>query len=972
MGRFQARWGRVFAWVLGPLGLAGAVCLVVLGTTEVRAQGIALPPLTALPATPSAPYLWFDGADSGVLAGLQQRTTHPRTAAYYATFKSYVTARLGTITTADDDTKARFAKSAAMLEVLGEAPSSGPYARYRDAAVAAIKAVGGRQAADSLADFLAPPADLINILQDAPRLQSLAEAYDLLRGSGVASADDTAVRVKIAGWANALRADWNLVGALGVAPHRDNWGIKGGAALVTTALALPDHADANAWRASGMTFLGESMSAVASTTGWFRESVWYLNYSLNGLWSTAWHVENATSVSWFASLRPMVLASLAWRQPDGRAPPFEEGITNTLPWNVMASAYPDLGNVMQWAWEQSPQRVENYDNQAAHDVTRFLLVDLGTVASAPTSSPTRTLGGDTRLFALADGWGADALQVTGMTAVDHSTSEAFDSRHNMRNPMDLMVHGGGALVMPTASGGPTVTTSGTRANYLSPLAKNIPLIAKNAPFVTAGSNVTLTVLDAMDTPDGDNHLADLARTETVGVYAAAASVARAVMLIGADGVGGGAYVAVADRFRLASAAELDLSWRGRGARTTRADTATLQGYRWSGGGRPDLDLDVVGSGGLSREDNARGYADTFGSEEAIAGVLIGSTAANASFVSVIQVGAAGASPRAVADVGSASGAAARITSADGRVEDVVVAPIGPAGPLGVAGGGGVESDGALAIARWVDDELVGFCIDGGTVLRIDGAEVLTASSPMSLCATVQPDGGLVGELGAGAGSFVLTLASIDVDAVWEVSHAGVELGQAAVAGDGLVFEGLGAGTLVVRAGSCADAATRCDDGDACTVDGCVEATGVCVHEAVVCPADARCASTVSCEPTTGACVSVDGLLEPTGGDADGLYCTVAERCDGGVFSSAARDCGAPTNACATGIECDEASRSCRDVGAPTCDVHVVYAVVRGPNGVVGSIRCTLVPSGPGGDGEVSCDTNPDGTLKVYDALVCGP
>ncbi len=930
--------------------LVGLVYLV----PPAHADGIEVAPLTTLPPAPTLPSLWFDGGAASTLPDLTTRRTHARTAAFYTTFKAYVDARLGSIAgSTDDDTRSKFAKAAALLDFMQVTPTAGgPYTRYRDAAVVAISGVGNRQAVDSVPEFISAPSDAINILQDASRLQSLAEAYDLLRGSGVASADDVAMRGRIAMWANAIATDWNLLGAFGVPGHRDNWAIKGGAALLTVALALPEHANANTWRASGMTYINESLAAVASETGWYRESAWYLNYSLANLWSTAWHVNNATGIDWFPALRPFVEASLAWRQPSGHAPPFEEGLRNTFPWDVVASAYPDLAPQILWAWDSSDENTENFEVQQHHDVTRFIVNDLTSATAAPTWSSTRFLDGDTRLYALATDWSADALQVTGITAVDHSTSEANNSRHNMRNPLDLVLHGGGALVVPTASGGPTVTSSGNRLTYLSPRAKNIPLLAKNAPFIIAATPVDFG--DRVDSdPASGNHYADLVRTAVRDAYAAGSTFARGVALIDLD------YVIVADRMSLATPSELDLSWRGRGARTTRSATDELQAFTWTGGSRPTLDLDVVGSAPLTFEDNPSSYAQSWGVEESVAGVLVGADASEAAFISVFQVGAASA--RVVVSVGDVDAAAARVI--DGAVEDAVVVPAA-SGVQSVAAVN-VGTDGAMAIVRRDAGALDAFCLQHGTTLLVDGDALVSASGAVTLCATMRSDGGLVAEISPDSPGLdvVIDLPLDEGDYTFVATLDGAPA-TFSVEASGLRFAGLGAGTLIVtaeeRGDPCADAATRCDDDDLCTTDGCNALSGACTHDVVTCPAasDAACGGTVRCVAATG-CGFVDGPIAD-----DGLFCTVGERCTGGVWSASARDCGEPDDQCALASVCDEAADACRDEGQVACTGQRFYIGVVDAEGVSRSIRCTV-----DGD-EVSCETKLDGTLELFDEGQC--
>ena len=81
---------------------------------------------------------------------------------------------------------------------------------------------------------------------------------------------------------------------------------------------------------------------------------------------------------------------------------------------------------------------------------------------------------------LRSGFGAEALQLTTLTAVDHSTSTNIDSRHNTQNPMDLVVAGAGVSLLVTSSGGPEVTRSTRRSYYLQPSSKNVPLVRGTA------------------------------------------------------------------------------------------------------------------------------------------------------------------------------------------------------------------------------------------------------------------------------------------------------------------------------------------------------------------------------------------------------------------------------------------------------------------------------------------------------------
>ena len=695
---------------------------------------LGLRPTPRLPSPPSAPYLYFDGGDPLVVAGLVDRIFDAETSGFFSSFRSYVDSTLGGLATANDDTRARVAKAAGLLDVLGETPpmASG-FTTYRDVATTAFDGLMDRTPLDSVDKFLNPPANLLNILQDSGRLQSIAEAYDFLRGSGVAPATDETIRALIATWADSFRLDWNLLGdPFGAFEgHRDNWGVKAGSALVTAALALPDHPGAARWLANGVVFLNESLGRVVADPGWYAESPHYVNYSFNNLASTAWHVKNAAGVDWFDDLAPLVDVALATRQPDGHAAPFEEGIANAFPHNVLAAAYPTRASKMLWAWENSSKDPVNYDNQQIHSVTRFLTVDTETAPIPPSDVPTQFLTGNANIAVLRSSWNSSATQLTMIAALDHSDSEAFTSRHNTENPMDVVLHAAGATLLPTSSGGPTVTSSANRAYYLEPSSKNVPLIDGQAPYVTDSTAILFS--DRVDSRDASGHahsFADMATT-SVSAYPLSSTVRRTVALIDES------YGVVADYLVSAVAADHGTTWRGRGEVTVRATSTDHYGadYAWPNSGSPTahLAVDVTASSMLTGSLVPGFYAPAWGVEETLDPVRAATNGTESVLLSVLRPRLDGGTATTVA-VHTAAGTPA-FTVSDGTFTDVIVAGTGN-DSHSLAG---ITTDAQLAVVRHVAASTSRVAMSSGSVVdtEVFGGIVLS-SNPATLVVTIEP------------------------------------------------------------------------------------------------------------------------------------------------------------------------------------------------------------------------------------------
>ena len=779
--------------VSGP-SASGRSKLVASNGVAAPCPGLVLSPTPPLSPAPAAPHLYFDGADAGAIAALQAKIGDPATSGYFGSFRAVVDGGLASLAGANDDQRARVAKAAGLLHVLGETPPGGSgFATYAEVAVTALLGLMDRTALDSVDEFINPPPNLLHVLQDSGRLQSIAEAYDFLRGASIDPADDLAIRDLIATWADAYVEDWNLIGdPFGLfAGHRNNWAIKGGSALVTVALALPAHASAPTWLASGMLYLNESLYEVVKSPGWYSESPHYVSYSLNNLVSTAWHVRNAANTEWFDDLAPLVDTALALRQPDGESAPFEEGVANAFPHDVLAAAYPSRAARMLWAWQESSQDPVSYDNQQIHSVTRFLVVDTTSAAAAPGVPATVFLDGDVHAAVLRSGWDSAATQLTSMTALDHSDSEQFESRHNMENPLDLTFHAAGAMLLPTSSGGPQVTSSANRTVYLEPSSKNIPLVDGDAPYLLDPTGVVFGErLDSADAGGAAHSLLDSATT-SVSEFAAGVDVQRTVALVA------NRFGVVVDVFASDSVHDYGAAWRGRGDSSVRILDPAHAGvdYAWptAGTATAHLSIDVAGSTALNGTVDTGLYAPAWGVEEVLSPLRCSATGTTEHFLTVLRPRVASDPVAAITAIGS--GTVAAFLIAGGATELVIASAGGSA-----LAADGVSSDALLAVAQRDSGSTTGLAMVRGAFVD-DGARIET-DRPATLAATVDSGTAVIAVSGDTSSRLRITLAGwvgLDEGASHAATLDGVPLlgGSFTQAGDTFRVRVPNGGTVVI-------------------------------------------------------------------------------------------------------------------------------------------------------------------------------
>ncbi len=105
---------------------------------------------------------------------------------------------------------------------------------------------------------------------------------------------------------------------------------------------------------------------------------------------------------------------------------------------------------------------------------------------------------------------------------------------------------------------------------------------------------------------------------------------------------------------------------------------------------------------------------------------------------------------------------------------------------------------------------------------------------------------------------------------------------------------------------CLDAATRCNDNNACTTDTCDPTTGACINTPKVCTASDQCHVAGTCAPATGVCSNPNAPNGTTCNDNN--LCTSNDVCTTGVCRGTAKVCN-DNNICTTDT-CNASTGNC--------------------------------------------------------------
>jgi len=490
-----------------------------------------------------------------------------------------------------------------------------------------------------------------------------------------------------------------------------------------------------------------------STTddGWYTDSQGhYLNYIMRhvGLFARAY--EQGSGVDLYPNFQPLIDMSIALRKPDGTTPNVSNGLNYGVGINLLTQTT-DADTAAQTLWylNSLPPNPFSNTNLQLNDgsfSSFFALTDFTNVTpQAPTSSPTYLAEGQSHVSVFRQDWGAtsdylllsagiDSPHVTASSTYGEIQVPAFHS-HNDTGEILVSSRGHYLLVAPGYNRTDlTHTPPGfepQRGDW-----HNVVLVD--------GQVGDPTVPEIFDPESGDGgrimrpddfthtnrldgrELGDfrgVSDFSSLGMRYRETDVTRSVAFPGED------YFVVFDRMRSLDTHDYGFNLVGRGTQSVLTNTTEMMQVAWEHGGEQAIEH-LVSTHDMSLATSSIWMHDAFDEFEETQRMTATITAADASFLSIIETAEAGAPSRfEIARLASnqefiglevrdaAAGWTDTILAQWTNIERTV-------GPL--------TSDAPYAYSRVVGGELTGSLIVDGTSFWHAGERVLTTSDAVTL------------------------------------------------------------------------------------------------------------------------------------------------------------------------------------------------------------------------------------------------
>lgn len=485
-----------------------------------------------------------------------------------------------------------------------------------------------------------------------------------------------------------------------------------------------------------------------STTddGWFTDSQSiYLNYTLRHLALFARAYRQASNVDIYPALQPLLDMSIGLRKPDGTIPNVSNGVNWPVAMHLFTrSPDQDKAAVMLWNLKQLPVdgfADTNLENNDYSHATSFALTNFNVNARPPAQSPTFLTRGQSAVSVFRNNWQPESNYLFLSPGIDSAALLGFPAFHSQNDTGEILVSADGHYMLVAAGyNRPDLSNAPAKFAPQDPTNHNVILVDGGLGATNEGRKMRpdrFTHTDRLDaTERGDfRGASDFA---TLRMKYGGADVSRSVAFANED------YFVVADRMQSDQSHAYGFNLIGRGAMTTLTQSPKMIEVQWVHGGAQVIEH-LTSTQTLTLATGSTFMHDTFNKYEPTQRMTATAQAEAASFLSVIETGAAGSPAQlSVVDLSAPGYSAIQVNSASGAFNDWILSQA-PTGVISVHGA--FDTDAEYCYVRLIDGEVESSMLARGTQLTRSGKLLFRADHPLTISLWFA-DTGLYGTISA--------------------------------------------------------------------------------------------------------------------------------------------------------------------------------------------------------------------------------
>jgi hypothetical protein len=583
---------------------------------------------------------------------------------------------------------------------------------------------------NALLNAALPANNSNDFITEPELLTSYLSAYDFIRGAPAAdlpAATRGAIESRLAGLAQRLSYGNNTASnALG----------KIGATKALAGELLGNQSLLN----TGLTNLQTHYDYSTTDDGWFTDSQGhYLNYTLRHLALFARAYEQGSGVNFYAQIQPLLDMSIGLRKPDGTMPNVSNGLNSPVAMHWFSDTPdPAAASRMLWYFERLPAGAfasTNIENNDSSNSTSFALVNFDVAAAPPARSPTFLTRGQSGVSVFRRDWSASSDYLLLSPGIDSPArgivNIKFPAFHSHNDTCEIHVAAGGHTIL--------VPSGYHRTDLTNSPQGLVGYSAQNHNVILVDGGLGASDQGRMMRPENFVHTQRLDSTERgnfhgVGDFATLTTRYGEADVSRSCGFANEEYFVVADRMQSDRARKYGFNLIGRGTRTVLASSPDLVEVRWEHGGRQAIEH-LVSTHAMTLALGDTSMHDTFDVYEPVKRMTASVSAAKAGFLSVIETGAAGSSPRlAINDRSTADYAAMRATNAaEGREDFILSQPTSTRRTVDA-----LLTDALYAYLRRVNGVPESAMLADGTFLGDGGVAILRSDKPLTLSLAFGP------------------------------------------------------------------------------------------------------------------------------------------------------------------------------------------------------------------------------------------